>query len=265
MYNRFENGIHPREPLGDLLAATTEHTQSLTDQADYLTKVVPGRRITWLKGELERRGRNASRKAADGLCDNRILDAAQQNEGKVESLGVLGMQEIEESLVSVGALPVTHEADSDVTSDKIAPDTNFINPSHLIHGGGKKLMVGVAGGGGGGGAHLNQLLSHQALRAVSPELASVALDWKTFRNVKECSCSTPFDHFSRKSVFKSQPTTKARPCVPLQHHCWRCGEVFCTRCIDKKTALPGHFSQQPVPVCRPCYKDVTRSVSVDTP
>lgn len=40
MYNRFENGIHPREPLGDLLAATTEHTQSLSDQADYLTKVM---------------------------------------------------------------------------------------------------------------------------------------------------------------------------------------------------------------------------------
>ncbi|XP_050687156.1 myotubularin-related protein 6-like isoform X2 [Eriocheir sinensis] len=228
MYNRFENGIHPREPMGDLLAATTEHTQSLNDQADYLTK-----RITWLKNELERRGRNAPKKAADALCDNRILDEAQQNEGKVESLGVLGMQEIEESLVSVGALTATHETDPDVTSDKIAPDANFINPSQLIPGSGKKLM--------------NQLLSHQAVRSVSSELSSVSLDWKTFRNVKECSCSTPFDHFSRK------------------HHCWRCGEVFCTRCIDKKTALPGHLSQQPVPVCRPCYKDVTRSLSVDTP
>lgn len=39
MYNRFENGIHPREPVGDLLAATTEHTQALTDQAEFLTKV----------------------------------------------------------------------------------------------------------------------------------------------------------------------------------------------------------------------------------
>lgn len=39
MYNRFENGIHPREPLGDLLAATTEHTQALMDQADFITKV----------------------------------------------------------------------------------------------------------------------------------------------------------------------------------------------------------------------------------
>lgn len=64
----------------------------------------------------------------------------------MESLGVLGMQEIEESLVSVGALTVSHEADSDVTSDKIAPDTNFINPSHLIHGSGKKLMVSATTG-----------------------------------------------------------------------------------------------------------------------
>lgn len=64
-----------------------------------------------------------------------------QNEGKVESLGVLGMQEIEESLVSVGALTAPHETDPDVTSDKIAPDANFINPSQLIPGSGKKLMV----------------------------------------------------------------------------------------------------------------------------
>lgn len=38
----------------------------------------PFQRITWLKNELERRGRNAPKKAADALCDNRILDEAQQ-------------------------------------------------------------------------------------------------------------------------------------------------------------------------------------------
>ncbi|XP_071515135.1 phosphatidylinositol-3,5-bisphosphate 3-phosphatase MTMR6 isoform X2 [Panulirus ornatus] len=275
MYNRFENGIHPREPVGDLLAATTEHTQALTDQAEFLTK-----RITWLKSELERRGQNNPKKGADSLCDNRILDDAQQalvdasvltfprstpsqlddleldnvdfggvdddvlaeessrrplflnGREKVESIGVLGMRDVEESLVSVGALTVTNSEESDVSSDKITPDTNFINPTHLIQSG-KKYM--------------KQLCTYQSDRAVFPELSSVALDWKTFRNVRECSCSTPFDHFSRK------------------HHCWRCGEVFCTRCIDKKTALPGHLSRQPVPVCRPCYKDVTRSISVDTP
>ncbi|XP_066971474.1 myotubularin-related protein 6 isoform X3 [Macrobrachium rosenbergii] len=167
MYNRFENGVHPREPLGDLLAATTEHAQALSDQADFLTK-----RITWLKNELERKGKNSTKTDPDNNYDNKILDEDPQQ---------------------------------------------------------------------------GQLSTYQARHAVSPELASVALDWKTFRNVRECSCSTPFDHFSRK------------------YHCWRCGEVFCTRCIDKKASLPGHLSQQPVPVCRPCYKDVTRSISVDTP
>ena len=66
MYNRFENGIHPREPLGDLLAATTEHTQSLTDQADYLTKVMrrasrEGRK-EGIQGKEGREGRGIKRK-----------------------------------------------------------------------------------------------------------------------------------------------------------------------------------------------------------
>ena len=47
----------------------------------------------------------------------------------------------------------------------------------------------------------------------------------------------------------------------LQSHCWRCGEVFCTRCLDKQTPLPGHASHRPVPVCRSCYKEIRLSSS----
>lgn len=39
MYNRFENGVHPREPLGDHLLSQTDHTASLKDHAAYLKKV----------------------------------------------------------------------------------------------------------------------------------------------------------------------------------------------------------------------------------
>lgn len=42
----------------------------------------PLQRITWLKNELERRGRNTTKKAADAVCDNRILDEAQQVGGR---------------------------------------------------------------------------------------------------------------------------------------------------------------------------------------
>ncbi|KAK3854666.1 hypothetical protein Pcinc_038871 [Petrolisthes cinctipes] len=230
MYNRFENGVHPREPLGDLLAATTEHTQSLSDQADFLTK-----RITWLKGELER---SNSKKGIE--CDNRILENAQQNGeneeseiGSKEGVCVLGVSEIEESLVSVGALTLGDEGGGEAGEVvKVAPDATFINPSHLVQGT-RRLSA--------------PLLRYQSEVCVCPAVSSVALDWRSFRNIRECSCSTPFDHFSRK------------------HHCWRCGEVFCTRCIDKKAVLPGHLSLRPAPVCHPCYKDITRSVSVDTP
>lgn len=75
------------------------------------------------------------------------------------------------------------------------------------------------------------------------EIDSIALDWRSLRNIKECVCSTPFDHFSKKS------------------HCWRCGEVFCTRCLDKSTPLPGHATHRPVPVCRSCYRETRLSSS----
>lgn len=39
MYSRFESGVHPREPLGDLLLATKDHTTSLEDHVQHLTKV----------------------------------------------------------------------------------------------------------------------------------------------------------------------------------------------------------------------------------
>lgn len=39
------------------------------------------------------------------------------------------------------------------------------------------------------------------VQEITKDLESVALDWKTLRNINECGCSTPFDHFSRKVYF----------------------------------------------------------------
>ena len=39
MYGRFESGVHPREPLGDLLLASRDHSSSLEDHVNHLTKV----------------------------------------------------------------------------------------------------------------------------------------------------------------------------------------------------------------------------------
>lgn len=39
MYNRYENGVHPREPIMDLLSATKDHSSSLDDHVQYLESV----------------------------------------------------------------------------------------------------------------------------------------------------------------------------------------------------------------------------------
>uniref|UniRef100_A0A2A4IZ43 Reverse transcriptase domain-containing protein n=1 Tax=Heliothis virescens TaxID=7102 RepID=A0A2A4IZ43_HELVI len=40
------------------------------------------------------------------------------------------------------------------------------------------------------------------------EVNTVALDWKSIKNVTECSCSTPLDHFSRKADETSEAVQK---------------------------------------------------------
>lgn len=67
----------------------------------------------------------------------------------------------------------------------------------------------------------------------------IALDWKSLRSVSVCACTIPFSQEMKKN------------------HCWRCGDIFCTRCI-LSSPLPGHYSGKPVPVCRGCFKTVSQ-------
>ncbi|XP_019877155.1 myotubularin-related protein 8 [Aethina tumida] len=76
---------------------------------------------------------------------------------------------------------------------------------------------------------------------LTKKFESVAIDWKPLRNTHECSCSSSFDHLSKKS------------------HCRKCGDIFCMRCIAKQIPLPGHVTQKAVPVCKPCY-DVLNNI-----
>lgn len=48
--------------------------------------------------------------------------------------------------------------------------------------------------------NLGQLNISPEVQEITKDLESVAVDWKTLRNITECSCSTPFDHFSRKVI-----------------------------------------------------------------
>ncbi|KAF5279817.1 hypothetical protein FQA39_LY18220 [Lamprigera yunnana] len=184
MYCRFESGVHPREPLGDLLLATCDHSHSLECHIKYLTKKITSVK-SFLVGAKEKRKNKSKDVKHDemNVLDNKYL----------------------------------YEKNSSCQLQ--AADDN-----HPLKGDNKSKGVTVE--------------SSKAVQEIVDNLDTVALDWKTLRNINECGCSTPFDHFSRK------------------YHCRKCGDVFCIRCIDKQIILPGHLTQKTVPVCRICFDKI---------
>ncbi|KAI4497148.1 hypothetical protein M0802_007632 [Mischocyttarus mexicanus] len=83
----------------------------------------------------------------------------------------------------------------------------------------------------------------EKISQIDNELKTVAIEWKSSRNMEECSCSTNFDAFNSK------------------HHCWSCGEVLCMRCMDTHGVLAGHLSQRAVPICNLCSQHSSSSSS----
>lgn len=184
MYGRFESGVHPREPLGDLLLSSKDHCTSLEDHVQHLTK-----RITSFK--------NLISKSAKKL----------QNVSRPKELVEIN--------------------DNKYNYDKKMSDLYSADDDHPL----KSTDISFS----------NLSIAEINADKINSELQSVAVDWKPLRSTTVCACSTPFDQIVRKS------------------HCWRCGEVFCPRCIDRSIALPGHASGKPVPVCRTCYRIVQQN------
>ncbi|CAD5119202.1 DgyrCDS7837 [Dimorphilus gyrociliatus] len=70
------------------------------------------------------------------------------------------------------------------------------------------------------------------------ELRSVAVDWRSLRSTQCFSCTAPLYHNNKKN------------------HCWRCGSLFCERCIGRAHSLPGHIRPIAVPVCKTCSRQL---------
>ncbi|XP_017784444.1 PREDICTED: myotubularin-related protein 6 isoform X2 [Nicrophorus vespilloides] len=70
MYCGFESGVHPREPIGDILLDTCDHTSSLEDHIKYLTK-----RISSVKALLLNADKRSIEKKPDNTnsTDNKFL------------------------------------------------------------------------------------------------------------------------------------------------------------------------------------------------
>ncbi|XP_075166407.1 myotubularin related protein 6 isoform X2 [Haematobia irritans] len=212
MYSRFESGVHPREPLGDLLLASKDHATSLEDHVQHLTK-----RITSFKNYISK----SAKKIQDATSSKSVTkesSATDTNDNK-------------------------YNYDKKMSELSSADDDHPLKPSGNSAGGsGTNNVSGSGSSVSGGGISFASLSLSEEVdpSTLNEEINSVAVDWKSMRNVTACSCSTPFDQFSKKT------------------HCWKCGEIFCERCIDKNIPLPGQDSGKPVPVCRTCFRLVQK-------
>ncbi|XP_031616329.1 myotubularin-related protein 6 isoform X3 [Contarinia nasturtii] len=199
MYGRFESGVHPRESMNDLLLASQDHTNSLEDHVQHLTK-----RIGYLKNLISKSAKRFQNASKPKSHPNDESDNSTDNKYAFEydkKMSELSCADEDHPLKQAESLPPK-------------PDTD----------------AGVEG-------------TNQVSDKVTKELDSVAVDWKSLRTATACSCTTPFDQFSRKS------------------NCWRCGEVYCVRCINNTIELPGHDSNKTAPVCRNCFRLVQQNNS----
>lgn len=222
MYNRFDSGIHPREEILDTLASGKEHSSSLEDHIRLLEMRINDlcKRMGISEDVIQRK--------LQGFLSMDSLDGVLLTEPNEETCG--------DRLTST-SLPLTKSFDSDNnhTAAKSDTESGFDESSSQLS------RSGIEDGLGSSTISLTGVLgnSEPLTRAqFQTELSSVAVDWKPLRNVQNCSCTYSFEHFSKR------------------YHCWKCGEVFCTRCIAAHLPLPGHFPKRHAPVCQSCYSQL---------
>lgn len=242
MYNRFENGIHPRDQVSDILAAARDHSSSLEDHIRLLEKRIT--QICKMLGKSDEVIQKTlqgfhSMESLDGfIADDNFIHKLIENqsttncenhlENNIENQSDVEKNEKNKVLENFSQNNVRSDSESGFDEsgsqmsrsgieDHISPD--LLSRSTSL----EKLNI-------------DQLVL---------ELQSVAIEWQSFRNIHTCSCAMPFDYFTKK------------------FHCWKCGEVFCTRCIARSIPLPGHYTHRPVPVCKPCYKEIRHSPSME--
>ncbi|CAG5053971.1 unnamed protein product [Parnassius apollo] len=205
MYCRHESGVHPREPLHDLLPAAVEHASALRHHINYLAK-----RISTFRNLLSGKNAEKSRESAVVNYQNGNIDTV-DIETKTEDL------QIDNKLLyeSVGGLSELECANHDHPLKEGLTSVTKPNNIPLIT---ERVEDYIP-------ASFSQLES---------EVNTVALDWKSVKNVTECSCSTPLDHYSRK------------------HHCWGCGRCVCTRCVCRRAPLPALAAPRHAPLCAAC-------------
>uniref|UniRef100_A0A8D8QWN0 Phosphatidylinositol-3,5-bisphosphate 3-phosphatase n=1 Tax=Cacopsylla melanoneura TaxID=428564 RepID=A0A8D8QWN0_9HEMI len=248
MYCRFENGVHPKENLADVLLATRDHTSSLDDHVKFLQK-----RIFSFKQTLSKKCeqvKNGVRELKNNRIEEAQLPPAPSLPAEVTpSLPAVEKKtndnQINESLLatrlSMNSLSEGLEEGEREGGRRVVENGQHpLNPAVVAtapveeKGNGAATAPEQENGQGDDVTCDYECNGIEAL--LDEEINSIAIDWKPVNNINQCQCSTPFDHFTRK------------------YHCFKCGDVLCFDCIGDKSQLPGHLTRTDSIVCKTCLE-----------
>ncbi|XP_025016172.1 myotubularin-related protein 6 isoform X2 [Tetranychus urticae] len=218
MYNRFDVGIHPRESNEDLITVTYKHIQSLEEHIRFLQENI--------KAQEEKM------KATAPTTRQNSSDLFQGNgDDELNKLSYLGdsfdsvdspLRIVQECMMRLQAhhdarLAAEKEAAEQDGSDETSSsslDKEEYNSTENISPVEKQSHENTK-------EETNE--EEDYVKQIVSCMESVALDWQSLRNSKEChTCSYDFAESN------------------VRFHCWACGLIFCIRCIKKKMVLPGH-------------------------
>ncbi|KAJ8298540.1 hypothetical protein KUTeg_025071 [Tegillarca granosa] len=222
MYNRYENGIHPREHISDILSAAKDHSASLEDH-----------RITQICKVLGK-SEETIQKKLDGYLSMESLDGILA--GHMDDLS-LPKKSLESKLNS-----------QNDNNKNISKDLSLDN---------KDMANIIKSDSESGFDESSSQMSKSGIEELNSQISRTGTEdgCGTLDDASMLSRSASFEQLSLDQLLLELKS----------FHCWKCGDVFCTRCIAKSIPLPGHYSHRPVPVCRPCYKDIRHSPSMEFP
>nr|XP_027195785.1 myotubularin-related protein 6-like [Dermatophagoides pteronyssinus] len=242
LYNRFETGVHPRDFLEDILRAKYHHIDQLRKHITFLEKYLEQHQKPKENGQTKFRPLGS----IDLDEIDRPLKVVEQC---MQRLEMQHEQNLKDQLSNKNCNELEMEKCSVVDDDDETNENNriFSNQSPIPRPNSLKLE--------NNNNNQDVLINDEhepkdclslPMDQVIQDCSIISLNWQSFQNLKNCTCSTPLEPYSTRL------------------HCFACGHIFCIRCIDKRCNIPCH---EPIslskPVCRNCFIRLTKSNSID--
>lgn len=107
------------------------------------------------------------------------------------------------------------------------------------------------------GNHDTQKFQNVTYNVITKDFSTVELDICMYVSVYRCPICPYMSH--------NIPVFHVFFCLfshYIQHHCRKCGRIFCDDCSKNHASLPSLGYSEPVRVCNECYKELTSTQNI---